>query len=408
MRCCDSRSQGACVQESIRAIKEFESLPFYCGVRKSPYRQSAIPDFLPFALGIRDSVGLIVQVPNETVQQAVTAAYESEGLFLTAPVDESPLTRWRAEECLNVMVEIAGLNVEGKRLLEIGCQTGYLLSELRKRGASVRGCEPGPSGVIARARYGLDVDQDFFGPLLYGREFDIVVHLTVLEHMFDPLEFLHQTTAALNPGGEIFVGVPNCETQLRTGDPGMLLHEHWSYFTPGSLVRVLQQAGFSDLQCHSNERVIYTWGRWIGGSHSSFPVSDDSDLQMAGGYVSRLSSALRKVDGWVKYARQERLRVGLYGASTGAANILRLLDWGGVSVDLFDGEPAKHGCYLPGCELPICPPDDLMENMPDKLLILPINFTEAICRFLREELGLSEHVQVDSLAEMLKAVDGVP
>ena len=127
------------MQRSIRSIKEFAKLPLYCGVQESPYRDSgAIPDFLPFALGICDSTGLIVQVPNETVQQALKTAYQFEGLFLTTPIDESPLTKWRGDEFLNVMSEIAGLSVKDKRLLEIGCSTGYILTNC---GSAVQKCE---------------------------------------------------------------------------------------------------------------------------------------------------------------------------------------------------------------------------------------------------------------------------
>ena len=397
------------MQRSIRSIKVFAKLPLYCGVQESPYRDSAIPDFLPFALGICDSTGLIVQVPNETVQQALKTAYQFEGLFLTTPIDESPLTKWRGDEFLNVMSEIAGLSVKDKRLLEIGCSTGYILNELRKRGAKVRGCEPGPSALTARARYGVDVDQSFFKPDLYDREFDIVTHLTVLEHVVDPVEFLAQTTAVLKPGAWFFIGVPDCETQLRLGDPGMILHEHWSYFTPGSLIRTLHRAGFTDVQCHSTERgVLYGWGRWVGEASESSLSSDTSDLRVAVEYVNKLDRAIQEIDRWLQHARQERLRVGLYGASVGAANLWALLNWNDIndiSADLFDGEPAKHGRYLPGCELAIRSPGDLLENTPDKLLILPISFAKPIRRFLRQELGLTEHVQIDSLAEMLKSVD---
>src|SRR6185369_8325311 len=382
---------------SISSSTEFGKLPFYYGIQESPYGDGSIPYYLPFSLGVCDATGLIVQVPKEAVQDALNKAYQTEGLFLTTPMDESPLTKWRGTEFLNVMLKTAGLDVKGKRVFEIGCSTGAVLSELEKLGAVVRGCEPGPSALTARERYGLNVDQGYFKPDLYNREFDIVMHLTVLEHVVDSIEFLAQTSALVNPGGWIFLGVPDCQTQLRLGDPGMILHEHFSYFDAGSLARTLLKAGFTDVQCHSTEKgVLYGWGRWAREGNAGSAAGETSNLG-ATEYLNKLDRTLARINQWLDDARQKKLRVGLYGASVGAANLWAMLNWEDIPVGLFDGEVAKHGRYLPGCELAIRPPADLLEDTPDKLLILPISFAPEIRRFLKEELRLPEHVQIDSL-----------
>lgn len=41
-------------------------------------------------------------------------------------------------------------NIAGKKILEIGCGTGYLLYELQKEGAEVLGIEPGTYGIKGR------------------------------------------------------------------------------------------------------------------------------------------------------------------------------------------------------------------------------------------------------------------
>jgi SAM-dependent methyltransferase len=349
---------------------------------------------------------LIVQAPNPQVEDALKKAYQLEGLFLTTPIDESPLTKWRADEFLHVLTDIARLNLSGKRVFEIGCSTGALLNDLRGLGADVRGCEPGPSALTARARYGLDVDQGYFQPDLYEREFDVVIHLTVLEHVVDSIEFLAQTSEVLKPGGYVFFGVPDCEPQLRVGDPGMILHEHWSYFSGESLKRTLRRAGFSEAECHSTSKgVLYGWGRWSGEANEQFRPSESGDSGASLEYFAKFDRNIRKVASWLDSARQEKVRVGLYGASVGAANLWFLLNWQGVSVELYDGERAKHGRYLPGCELAIRSPTDLLQHPPDKVLILPLSFAGAIRRFLLEELNLRETVQIDSLDDMLADVN---
>ncbi|MEE3258765.1 MAG: class I SAM-dependent methyltransferase [Candidatus Latescibacterota bacterium] len=385
----------------IEIFKQYERLPFYGGVRQTPYRGGDIPDFLPFAMGLRRDIGLVVQKPESVVQRALALSYEHEDLYLTVPMDESELTRWRGEEFLAVLAGEARIDPAGCDLLEIGCQTGFILSQMRDRGARVRGCEPGPSAEVARERYGLEVDRCFFEPGRYRGRADIVTHLAVLEHVDDPVAFLAETAAALRPGGVTLIGVPDCEGQLRLGDPGMLLHEHCSYFTPTSLERTLVAAGFSDVGSYSSGVVVYGWGRWTGRAGPSEGGEGDGAGDGVRAYIEKLDGAVSGVGEWLQAARGDGERAGFYGASVGAANLLALLYHNDVDLKLYDGDPAKQGAYLSGCPIQIRNPEELLNDAPDRLLILPVNYTDPIERFLREDLKLPISVHVDALSRML-------
>jgi C-methyltransferase. len=45
-----------------------------------------------------------------------------------------------------------------------------------------------------------------------------------------------------------------------------------------------------------------------------------------------------------------------------------------------DRSTVKQGLYTPGTHLPICPPEQLLEEMPDYLLLLTWNFADEIMR----------------------------
>jgi SAM-dependent methyltransferase len=132
----------------------------------------------------------------------------------------------------------AAMLVEGKRVLDAGCGTGYGAELLAREGAA---------GVVA-----VDVDREVIeaaerdgsGAVTFGvadlRElpadlgtFEVVVCFEVLEHIDEPEAALDQLSAALAPDGILVVSSPNRDVY----PPGNPFHKH--EFTPGELYDAL-------------------------------------------------------------------------------------------------------------------------------------------------------------------------
>lgn len=89
----------------------------------------------------------------------------------------------------NSLLNVLSENLEGKKILELGCGKGMLLSELKKRKAIVSGIEISNENVRECKKKGLNVLKSDLNNLLpfKDNEFDIVLSVQVLMHLFNPL-----------------------------------------------------------------------------------------------------------------------------------------------------------------------------------------------------------------------------
>lgn len=155
-----------------------------------------------------------------------------------------------------LLVELVGSN---KRVLDVGCDTGYLGEALDALGNQTVGFESNPATAeAARARMSrVEVGDVETADLveLFGRgSFDIVVFGDVLEHLRDPLPVLRQARPLLAPGGSVLISTPNVahgdvrlallDGRFRYTKVGILDDTHTRFFTRESLVEFLHDAGF--------------------------------------------------------------------------------------------------------------------------------------------------------------------
>ena len=154
------------------------------------------------------------------------------------------------------MVELIGSN---KRVLDVGCSTGYLARVLNALGNTVSGveydaaaakeAEPDLVKLVVGDLEALDLVAEF------GEGgFDVVVFGDVLEHLRDPMPVLRRTRALLAPGGSVVISVPNIAHgdvrlallagRFRYTKLGLLDETHTRFFTRENLDPFLRDAGF--------------------------------------------------------------------------------------------------------------------------------------------------------------------
>jgi len=157
-------------------------------------------------------------------------------------------------------VQVLDLVGTGKRVLDVGCSTGYLAQALAERDNTVTGVEVDPVAAEAARPHlaGLlvaDLESiDLVAELGQGN-FDVIVFADVLEHLTNPLRVLRQAPALLAEGGSVVVSIPNIahgavrlallQGRFEYRDLGLLDDTHVRFFTRSSVNDLHEQAGLT-------------------------------------------------------------------------------------------------------------------------------------------------------------------
>ena len=122
------------------------------------------------------------------------------------------------------------------RIIEIGCGKGYFLEMLRKNDFDVTGFDPAYEG---NSPY---IVKDYYSGQYSHLNADLIVLRHTLEHIDDPLKFLHDIARAVNYNAKIFIEVPSFEWIVEKRAFWDIFYEHCNYFTLKSMASLFQES----------------------------------------------------------------------------------------------------------------------------------------------------------------------
>lgn len=151
------------------------------------------------------------------------------------------------------------LTGKGKKVLELGCASGYITKILKERGCNVTGIELDPALAKKAEKFADkiivgDLEQLNFDSLL-NEKYDVILIGDILEHLKNPLQVLKKLRTVLNNDGFIVCSIPNIahgsirlqllDGQFQYTETGLLDKTHLRFYTLNSILSMLNSAGFS-------------------------------------------------------------------------------------------------------------------------------------------------------------------
>jgi SAM-dependent methyltransferase len=281
--------------------------------------------------------------------------------------------------------------------VEVASNDGYLLQFYKQHGVPVLGIEPARNvAQVAIEEHGVRTITEFFGEKLarelvaQGERADVLHANNVLAHVADLNDFVSGVRLMLKPDGIAVIEVPYIKDLVDRCEFDTIYHEHLCYFSLTALENLFRR---HQLQINAVERIAIHGGSLrvtvghAGGAQTDAVVALLADEQAWGvgnpefyeifcARVERLKIELR---GMLADAKSKGARIAAYGAAAKGSTLLNYFEIGRELIDfVVDRSTYKQGRYLPGVHIPIVPTEQLVNEMPDYVLLLTWNFASEI------------------------------
>jgi SAM-dependent methyltransferase len=283
-------------------------------------------------------------------------------------------------------------------VVDIASNNGSFLQCFRARGVRTLGIEPAVNLAARASAAGIETVNDFFSGALAETlrssrpAARLVAANNVLAHVDDPRDFLAGCRRLVADDGLVTIEVPYVRDLLDRVEYDTIYHEHLSYFSVTSLLRLCERAGLAAVRVdrvdvHGGSLRMYLSRSAV--SHAPEIRDLESEERDAGvAAVERYRQFARDVErhrtdlrALLRQLSGNGSRVVGYGAP---AKGNTLLNYCGIDSTLLpytvDKNPLKVGLFTPGTHIPVRDVSALSDQnlLPEYVLILAWNFAEEI------------------------------
>lgn len=295
-------------------------------------------------------------------------------------------------------------DLRGKHVVELGCGKGEFLVEMLRAGAGTGlGIDPGvhpervPDDVADRVEW----LRGFFPGDLPELVADAVVCRHTLEHIGPVRTFMEDVRTAIGSRRDTVVlfELPGTRHVLDEAWFWDTYYEHCSYFTAGSLARLMRLTGFEVLAVRpaydGQYLLVEARPSHVPAPGEPLPIEDDLDA-IARGADHFAASYTEVVDRWrrrIREVAQGGGRTVIWGSGSKGVAFLAALgdDARHVSV-VVDINPFKHGRWMAGTGHRIVAPKELVDLRPHLVVAMNSTYLAEIGSDL-DDLGVATELE---------------
>jgi SAM-dependent methyltransferase len=282
-------------------------------------------------------------------------------------------------------------------VVEIASNDGYLLQYFQEKGIPSLGIEPAANIAKVAREKGIDTRVEFFSKALAdtlveeGRQADLILGNNVFAHVPDVNDFVAGIGRLLKPDGVVALEFPWGHEMVRHLEFDTIYHEHVFYFNAVALIPLFRRHGLEifrieKLPIHGGSLRIHASKAGKRTVESSVHAIVEEETAAGATTTQYYENFSRSVVA-LKKSLLELLAnltgkghsIAAYGASAKGSTLLNYCGIGRETLSfIVDRSTYKQGKFSPGMQLPILPPEALMERHPDYTLLLTWNFAEEI------------------------------
>ena len=186
-----------------------------------------------------EECGHVYQPITEELRNILKEIYLSDNAQASTPTG---VGNWGLERAKVFLNKIGLRNYAST--IELGCARGYILRCLKQRGfKKLVGIDPSLSrteevdGILFLKEFANE-------KLQLPQKYDFIFSNSVFEHIEDINSVMDFCKNNLSENSNLFFTVPNAQSRLEDGDPGLFLHQHVHYYTEQSIEYLLAKNGF--------------------------------------------------------------------------------------------------------------------------------------------------------------------
>lgn len=357
----------ACGATDVRPILTIDRVPVLCNQLCHTRAEALAAQMAPIDLAGCRSCGHVFNATFEASRIEYGPDYENSLHFSAC---------FRAYSAALVNSLSSRHELAGRAVVEVGCGDGDFLIELcAATGGLGHGFDPGydgPSAVEGGVRF--SANSFFDADEIQGLGLLCCRH--VLEHVEQPREFVTAIADKLRPGSgpAFYLEVPNALYTLRDLGIWDIIYEHPSYFCAASLHRVVDSAGFGQIEIEESfgGQFLSLHARLDGGSGEPSAAGrlpgDMADL------VDRFAAAYEtKVRAWsttLAKATAAGRRIAVWGAGSKGGSFLNVVAAGPGVEFVVDVNPKKQGKFIAGTGHRIVAPEALREAPVETVILM--------------------------------------